>query len=111
MSSKDSPEFWKVLDNVLFPVGRDIELIDLDTDLQRFLWTSIILVLTENLTPLLELHNYIRSCLRQNPVGYVLECIEKYTLPHLDRWFGGGEPFGDQSSTTALLGNRLVKID
>ncbi len=41
----------------------------------------------------------------ENPVGYVLECIEKYTLPHLDRWIGGGEPFGDQSSTMTLLGN------
>ncbi len=50
MSAKDSPEFWKILDDVLFPVGRDMELIDLDTDLQRLLWTSILLVLTENLS-------------------------------------------------------------
>ncbi len=50
MSSKDSPEFWKILDDVLFPVGREIELVDLDTDLQRLLWTSILLVLAENLS-------------------------------------------------------------
>ncbi|SJK98086.1 uncharacterized protein ARMOST_01343 [Armillaria ostoyae] len=86
-----------------------MELVDLDTDLQRLLWTSILLVLAENLTPLLELQNYINSRLRKNPVGYVLGCIEKYVLPHLDGWIGREEAFGDQSklgcSTTTLLGN------
>ncbi|SJK98101.1 uncharacterized protein ARMOST_01358 [Armillaria ostoyae] len=64
MSSNHSPEFWKFLDDVLFPVGRDMELADLDTDFQRLLWMSILLVLAENLTPLLELQNYILGRLR-----------------------------------------------
>ncbi len=45
----------------------------------------------------------------ENPVGYVLGCIEKYVLPHLDGWIGREEAFGDQSklgcSTTTLLEN------
>ncbi|KAK0459239.1 uncharacterized protein EV420DRAFT_310225 [Desarmillaria tabescens] len=114
-STTHSPEFQKLLNDTLFPLRCDIELVDLDTDLQRLLWTSILLELLGNLKPLLELQDYFHSCFQKNPIGYVFGCIERYVLPHLDGWIGGGESFDDQSnlgcSTTSLLKNRKIKVD
>ncbi|PBK87001.1 hypothetical protein ARMGADRAFT_1017031 [Armillaria gallica] len=49
-SSTYSPEFQKLLSDALFPLSCDTELVDLDTDLQRLLWTSILLILLDNLS-------------------------------------------------------------
>ncbi|KAK0241187.1 hypothetical protein EDD85DRAFT_392117 [Armillaria nabsnona] len=113
-SSTYSPEFQKLLGDALFPLCCDTELVDLDADLQRLLWTSILLVLLDNLRPLMELQKHFESCIRKNPLRYVLGSIEKYLLPDLNGWFGGSI-FDDQSkhgcSSLSLLGKRKVKVD
>ncbi|SJK98084.1 uncharacterized protein ARMOST_01341 [Armillaria ostoyae] len=108
-SSTYSPEFQKLLGDALFPLRCDTELVDLDTDLQRLLWTSILLVLLENL-------RHFDTCIRENPLRYVLGSIKKYILPDLDGWFGGEASTSDDQSklgcsSLALLGNRKVKVD
>ncbi len=49
-SSTYSPEFQKLLSDALFPLRCDTELVNLDADLQRLLWTSILLILLDNLS-------------------------------------------------------------
>ncbi|KAK0459251.1 uncharacterized protein EV420DRAFT_310780 [Desarmillaria tabescens] len=48
-----APEFWKLMEDAIFPLRQDVELIELD--LQRLLWTSILLLLTQNIKPLSQL--------------------------------------------------------
>ncbi|KAK0459255.1 uncharacterized protein EV420DRAFT_310896 [Desarmillaria tabescens] len=44
---KHTPQFWKLMEDAIFPLRQDVELIELD--LQRLLWTSILLLLTQNI--------------------------------------------------------------
>ncbi|SJK98085.1 uncharacterized protein ARMOST_01342 [Armillaria ostoyae] len=50
-----SPEFWKLVGETTFPLNRDVELVDLDIDLQRLLWTTIFLVIQQGLKPIIRL--------------------------------------------------------
>ncbi|KAK0454397.1 hypothetical protein EV421DRAFT_2029482 [Armillaria borealis] len=45
--AKHYPEFWKHMDEAAFPLHRDVELVNLDMDLQRLLWTNIHILLAK----------------------------------------------------------------
>ncbi|KAK0459229.1 uncharacterized protein EV420DRAFT_1642209 [Desarmillaria tabescens] len=44
-SPKHAPKYWKLVEDAVFPIGRGRELVDVDTDLQRIVWTTIYMVL------------------------------------------------------------------
>ncbi|KAK0241166.1 hypothetical protein EDD85DRAFT_817880 [Armillaria nabsnona] len=64
--AKHYPEFWKHMDEAAFSLHRDAELVNLDMDLQRLLWTSIHILLAKYIMPLVELKTEVMKSMQES---------------------------------------------
>ncbi|KAK0195954.1 hypothetical protein F5146DRAFT_1133397 [Armillaria mellea] len=97
--AKHYPEFWKHMDEAAFPIYRDTELVNLDMDLQRLLWTSIHILLVKYIMPLLELQTEVMKSMQESTWSRLARRVSIY-MPNL--WPVGNENTKSKSAQVRI---------